>query len=170
SLSLPASATKSSSSSLPSSSSSKNNFRLKPGSFEGFQTSGLYLQECDLDRLDYSIFASIRPSLKYLWLTGNKLRHIHENFSSLFEGKMVVETPNMVDFQWRHFDDPYRLAVPAVELEPSALRLPTAVATRAGREEGPDIQRYNSALVQFRCYDVIADSNNRHSSVSSCVE
>jgi hypothetical protein len=58
---------------------------LYSGSFEGLVTSGLYLHECSLKRLDLDVIAPLNNTLGYLWLNGNELERVGKGFASVFE-------------------------------------------------------------------------------------
>ena len=58
--------------------------QLVADSFEGLVTTGLYLHDCSLTKLQPEVLAPLNASLDYLWLNGNELDGFDYRFKELF--------------------------------------------------------------------------------------
>jgi hypothetical protein len=57
---------------------------LRPASFDGLVTTGLYLHDCSLSTLPVDVLAPLNSSLRYLWLNGNELTSLSVAHRPLF--------------------------------------------------------------------------------------
>jgi len=62
--------------------------QLVAESFEGLVTTGLYLHDCSLTKLQPEVLTPLNGSLKYLWLNGNELDGFDDRFHSLFSSML----------------------------------------------------------------------------------
>lgn len=60
------------------------NLVLVPDSFAGFLTTGLYLHDCSLVRVDPVVLQTLNATMRYLWLNGNDMERIDTDFRSVF--------------------------------------------------------------------------------------
>lgn len=60
------------------------NLVLRPGSFAGLATTGLYLHDCSLSRIQPEVLEPLNATMRYLWLNGNDLDRVDRNFGSIF--------------------------------------------------------------------------------------
>jgi len=63
------------------------NIQLSGGSFAGgFATTGLYLHDCSLHQLTYSVLHPLNHTVKYIWLNGNDIVQLDPALESVFVG------------------------------------------------------------------------------------
>lgn len=61
------------------------NIQLRAKSFAGLETTGLYLHDCSLKRLQPDVMFQLNLTLRYLWLNGNELERLDKKLLPLFQ-------------------------------------------------------------------------------------
>ena len=60
------------------------NIQIRPSSFLGLETTGMYLHDCSLQRITVEVLAPLNNTLRYLWLNGNEMERVDRKLLPVF--------------------------------------------------------------------------------------